>query len=403
MMLQHRYEQALALAERSVALHEAHGSGHGLAVALATLGQICVRLGDLGRAEAGAAPRARSAQPDSVPRNDRRGLRHAGADSPDSRPLRRRRANFSARASEAYGAYGRQTSQWYEWSVRVLGARLALRRGALRRSGRARRRDSAGRARRRSTRLQATLIAAEALIAGDRLRRSRAAPRRCRRRARSAGRAGRLGRVPAAARRAAREARAAAPTRITTSRRARRCSICSASAIRRRSATSRSAGWSPRPARARSPSVTSNKALAVFEQLGAERDLDDTHAAQALLTAVGTGEYVIVAGRRRRCDRAADCGCGGAAGSARPRNGGGAARSDRRRLQRGLRSSSPAATSASSPTAGCDADAARALARAARHGSAVRSRRARRRAARPRSGRRRGSVSSPRRGRSAIR
>ncbi len=51
MMLQHRYEQALALAERSVALHEAHGSGHGLAVALATLGQICVRLGDLGRAE----------------------------------------------------------------------------------------------------------------------------------------------------------------------------------------------------------------------------------------------------------------------------------------------------------------------------------------------------------------
>src|SRR3954466_11280827 len=29
MMLQHRYEQALALAERSVALHEAHGSGHG--------------------------------------------------------------------------------------------------------------------------------------------------------------------------------------------------------------------------------------------------------------------------------------------------------------------------------------------------------------------------------------
>src|SRR4029077_14843742 len=45
-MMEHRYEQALALAERSVALHEAHGSGHGLAVALATLGQICVRLGD---------------------------------------------------------------------------------------------------------------------------------------------------------------------------------------------------------------------------------------------------------------------------------------------------------------------------------------------------------------------
>ena len=50
-MLEHRYEQALALAERSVSIHEAHGSGHGLAVALATLGQICVRLGDLTRAE----------------------------------------------------------------------------------------------------------------------------------------------------------------------------------------------------------------------------------------------------------------------------------------------------------------------------------------------------------------
>src|SRR5262249_33584077 len=51
LMLEHRYEQALTLAERSVSIHESHGSGHGLAVALATLGQICVRLGDLTRAE----------------------------------------------------------------------------------------------------------------------------------------------------------------------------------------------------------------------------------------------------------------------------------------------------------------------------------------------------------------
>jgi tetratricopeptide (TPR) repeat protein len=51
MMMEHRYEQALALAERSVVLHEGLRSGHGLAVALATLGQICVRLGDLTRAE----------------------------------------------------------------------------------------------------------------------------------------------------------------------------------------------------------------------------------------------------------------------------------------------------------------------------------------------------------------
>ena len=77
-------------------------------------------------------------------------------------------SDFLGRAGEAYGAYGRQTSHWYKWSVRVLGARLALRRGDL---------DEA------VTRadeilsdgappfdaLQATLIAAEALIASGRL------------------------------------------------------------------------------------------------------------------------------------------------------------------------------------------------------------------------------------------
>ena len=34
------------------------------------------------------------------------------------------------RAAEAFGAYGRNTSRWYEWSLRVITARLATRRGA---------------------------------------------------------------------------------------------------------------------------------------------------------------------------------------------------------------------------------------------------------------------------------
>src|SRR6185369_11603078 len=34
-------------------------------------------------------------------------------------------------------------------------------------------------------------------------------------------------------------------------------------------------------------------ALGTFEQLGAERDLADTHAAEALLNKAGTGEYII--------------------------------------------------------------------------------------------------------------
>src|SRR5438105_12780320 len=127
-MMQHRYEQALALAERSVALHEDEGSGHGLAVALATLGQICVRLGDLARAET-ALHRALEVR-SPIQFHETSG---AVFDTLAQIHLIRGRydtaADFLVRASDAYGAYGRQTSGWYEWSVRVLGARLALRRG----------------------------------------------------------------------------------------------------------------------------------------------------------------------------------------------------------------------------------------------------------------------------------
>src|SRR6266542_2956197 len=130
MMLQHRYDQALTLAERSVSLHEAHGSSHGLAVALATLGQICVRLGDLSRAEE-ALHRALDVR-SPIQFNETTG---AVFDTLAQIHLIRGKyetaADFLGRASEAYGAYGRQTSRWYEWSVRVLGARLALRRATL--------------------------------------------------------------------------------------------------------------------------------------------------------------------------------------------------------------------------------------------------------------------------------
>ena len=44
-MMQHRHDQALSLAERSVELQEEAGTPHGLGIALASFGQICVRLG----------------------------------------------------------------------------------------------------------------------------------------------------------------------------------------------------------------------------------------------------------------------------------------------------------------------------------------------------------------------
>ena len=130
LMLEHRYDQALAMAERSVSLHEAHGSGHGLAVALATLGQICVRLGDLQRAEH-ALHRALDVRSPIQFHETTGAVFDTLAQIHLVRGAYETAGDFLGRAGEAYGAYGRQTSRWYEWSVRLLGARLALRSGAL--------------------------------------------------------------------------------------------------------------------------------------------------------------------------------------------------------------------------------------------------------------------------------
>src|SRR5438105_6672857 len=166
MMMEHRYEQALALAERSVALQEARASGHGLAVALGNLGQICVRLGDLNRAERVLHRALETRSPIQFHET-------TGAVFDTLAQIQMIRGNyesasdFLSQAGDAYGAYGRQTSRWYEWSVRVLGARLALRRGALDEAvAKADEILEAGAP--PADALQATLIAAEALIAADR-------------------------------------------------------------------------------------------------------------------------------------------------------------------------------------------------------------------------------------------
>jgi DNA-binding NtrC family response regulator/tetratricopeptide (TPR) repeat protein len=168
MMLEHRYDAALALAERSVTIHERHGSGHGLAVALATLGQICVRLGDLTRAE-NVLHRALDVR-SPIQFHETTG---AVFDTLAQIHLVQGRYDDASeclsRASDAYGAYGRQTSQWYEWSVRLLGARIALRRGEFEEAAAradALRLDPAAPP---FDALQATLVAADALTAAGRL------------------------------------------------------------------------------------------------------------------------------------------------------------------------------------------------------------------------------------------
>jgi hydrogenase-4 transcriptional activator len=290
MMLEHRYEQALALAERSVSLHEAHGSGHGLAVALATLGQICVRLGDLARAEA-ALHRALAVR-SPIQFHETTG---AVFDTLAQIHLIRGRydvaSEFLGRASEAYGAYGRQTSHWYEWSVRVLGARLALRQGASEDAlSRADEVLAAGAPPFEA--LQATLIAAEALTAAGRLSDAEQ---------RLASAADVL------------DPRIAPATwgeylRLRGSLNARNGSAADAYHAFAQSATlldllgeryqsalsHLSLGRLVAATGARSVAERHlNQAFVVFQQLGAERDLADTRAARDLLTKTGSGEYVL--------------------------------------------------------------------------------------------------------------
>jgi tetratricopeptide (TPR) repeat protein len=128
-LMRHRHDQALTLAERSVALHESLGSGHGLAVALATLGQIYVQLGDLERAEQILTRTLEVRSP--IQFHETTG---AVFDTLAQINLMRgsyeRAGDYLRQASDAYGAYGTQTMRWYEWSLKVLGVKLAIRRRA---------------------------------------------------------------------------------------------------------------------------------------------------------------------------------------------------------------------------------------------------------------------------------
>ena len=111
-----------------------------------------------------------------------------------------------------------------------------------------------------------------------------------------------------------------------------------------------------------------NQALGVFEQLGARARSSDTQMPAALLTTVGSGEYVISPADaddaivRRIVDAAALPELLG------PRDRRGADRSRRRRQRGGVRQPARRATCASSRRPAADADAARALARTAANG-----------------------------------
>jgi DNA-binding NtrC family response regulator/tetratricopeptide (TPR) repeat protein len=167
-LMQHKHEQALALAERSVGLHQSLGSGHGLAVALATLGQIFVQLGDLERAEQ-VLTRTLEVR-STIQFHETTG---AVFDTLTQIHLMRgsydRAEQYLRLAAEAYGGYGTQTMRWYEWSIKVLGVKLATRRQAYDEAVTMADALAAAPGVPPSDALQAELAACDALIAAGRL------------------------------------------------------------------------------------------------------------------------------------------------------------------------------------------------------------------------------------------
>ena len=168
--LRRRYDQAIALAERAVALHETTGQPHQLAGALATLGHINVKLGHLDDAER-ALHRALGL---TEGRGQARAQEIAGAVHDTLAQIALMRGDYDGaadsltRAAEAFGAYGRATSKWYEWSVRVITARLANRRGRPDEALALADAIIAAEGAPPAERLDAELIAAEALLLADR-------------------------------------------------------------------------------------------------------------------------------------------------------------------------------------------------------------------------------------------
>jgi DNA-binding NtrC family response regulator/tetratricopeptide (TPR) repeat protein len=128
-LMRHRHDEALSLAERSVALQEESGTPHGLGIALASLGQIYVRVGSLMRAEETLNRALDVRSPLQFMRETTGAVFDTLAQIHLIRGEHEEASRALEKAREAYGEYGAQTSRWYEWSLRVLEARLALRRG----------------------------------------------------------------------------------------------------------------------------------------------------------------------------------------------------------------------------------------------------------------------------------
>ena len=289
-LIRHRYEQALALAERAVNLHEGLGQGPGLAVALATLGQICVRVGNLDRADK-MLHRALDVRSAMQFHETTGAVYDTLAQMSLMRGDYENAAEYLRQAAEAYGAYGRNTSRWYEWSLRVISARLATRRGhpeeALAIADEIAKSTNAPPA----ETIEAELIAAEALLSAARVdeaerRLMQVEPRLDPRT--TPGAWGEFLRLRGDLR--------ARQTRTTEAYHdiAQSSSVFELVGERYQAAVSQLA-LARLAARAGAKSTADRHyeyAAQVFQALGATRDLEQVQAAMALAQSPGTGEYV---------------------------------------------------------------------------------------------------------------
>jgi DNA-binding NtrC family response regulator/tetratricopeptide (TPR) repeat protein len=168
-LIRHQHEDARALGERSVALEERCFPTYALAISLGTLGHIYLQLGELERAEA-TLHRALAART-QVQFHEITGSVY---DSLSELHLIRGRFDEADRclrqAAEAYGEFGGRAAGWYQWSLRVLTATVALQRAqpenALRQADEIAHAAGAPPA----DKVDAELVGCEALLALDRLR-----------------------------------------------------------------------------------------------------------------------------------------------------------------------------------------------------------------------------------------
>ncbi len=289
-MIRHRYEQALTLAERAVALHQQYPPGHGLAVSLGTLGQIAIRLGQLARA-AEALNQALAVRTPLLYHETTGAIFDSLAQMHLIRGDYDACAEALAQARDAFGEYDAHTPRWYDWSLRLIDARLTARRGDFARAVTLADAIIASPGVPPADELHAHLIAADALVQAERfgeaqqrleLTAAHVDPRT------TPGAWGEFLRV--------RGIVAATTGRATEGYHdlSQSATVCDLLGERYQSALSQLAlGRVAARAGARSLAVrTLDQAAFIFHELGAARDERDVEAARALLAQPGSGEFV---------------------------------------------------------------------------------------------------------------